>query len=209
MRVGYARTSTIEQEAGFEAQVRDLKAAGCEKIFSEQVSSIVARAQLEAAIDYIRDTDVLVVTKIDRLARSVRNLMDIVDRLKAKGAGLAILNMSLDTTTPTGELMLQVLGAVAQFERSMMLERQKEGIAKAQREGKMLGRRPNAFEKADEILQLLADGCTPSEVAQITGIGRSSVYRIKAATREEIARKQSIIAEAWPQRKNGNGKKKL
>jgi DNA invertase Pin-like site-specific DNA recombinase len=110
MIVGYARTSTVEQEAGFEAQLRDLRAAGVEKIFQEQISSIARRAQLESALDFIRESDTLVVTRLDRLARSVRDLLDIVDRVEAKKASLKILAMDLDTTQPTGRLVLQMLG---------------------------------------------------------------------------------------------------
>ena len=97
--VGYSRTSTVEQVAGFEAQGRDLKEAGATKLFSEQVSSVATRPQLEAAIDFVREGDTLMVTKLDRLARSVANLMDIVARLQAKGVALRILNLGLDTAT--------------------------------------------------------------------------------------------------------------
>jgi DNA invertase Pin-like site-specific DNA recombinase len=142
MLIGYARTSTIDQAAGLEAQERDLKAAGVEKLFTEQVSSVADREQLEAALDYVRDGDVLVVTKLDRLARSIRDLCSIVDRLTAKGVSLRILGMGLDTATANGRLMLNVLGSVAQFEREVMLERQREGIAKAKGEGKFKGRAP-------------------------------------------------------------------
>src|SRR5215813_739563 len=95
MLVGYARTSTLEQRAGFEAQRRELEATGCEKLFAEQVSSVAAREQLTAALDFIREGDVLVVAKLDRLARSMRDLVDIVGRIEAKGASLRILNMNL------------------------------------------------------------------------------------------------------------------
>ena len=206
MRIGYARTSTEEQKAGYEAQERELKAAGCKKIFGERVSSIGERAKLEAALDYVRDGDVLVVTKLDRLARSMRNLMDIVDRIKAKDAGLAILAMSLDTTTPTGELMLQVLGAVAQFERSMMLERQREGIAKASAEGKYNGRKPTVMgELADEVLSRLAAGERPSHVAEALNIARSSVYRVRDANEDHIKTMQERAAK-WPAQKKANGR---
>lgn len=177
MQIGYARTSTLEQIAGFEAQKRDLEAAGCKKVFAEQVSSVAQREQLEAAIDYLRDGDSLVVTKLDRLARSMRDLLDIVARIEAKGAGLRILAMNLDTTTATGKLMLNVLGSVAEFERSMMLERQREGIAKAKAEGKFKGRKPTARAKAGEVEAMLAAGESPTVVAKKLGIGRSSVYR--------------------------------
>ena len=176
--IGYARTSTTEQEAGFEAQVRDLNALGCRKIFKEQISSVAEREQLEAALDYLRDGDTLVVTKLDRLARSMRDLIKIVDRIEAKGASLRIEAMNMDTSTPTGKLMLNVLGSVAQFEREMMLERQREGIAKAKDEGKYKGRAPTARAMASEVHQLTADGLGPAEIARQLGIGRSSVYRI-------------------------------
>lgn len=177
MQIGYARTSTVEQVAGVEAQKRDLEAAGCNKVFAEQVSSLAQRGQLEAAIDYLRDGDSLVVTKLDRLARSMRDLLAIVDRIEAKGAGLRILAMNLDTTTATGKLMLNVLGSVAEFERSMMLERQREGVAKAKAEGKYRGRAPTARAKAGEVEAMLAAGESPTAVAKKLGIGRSSVYR--------------------------------
>lgn len=179
MLVGYARTSTVEQEAGLEAQVRDLHATGAEKIFTEQISSVAKRAELERALEFIREKDTLVVTRLDRLARSMRDLLDIVDRVAAKGAGLKIMSMNLDTGTANGRLMLQVLGAVAEFERALMLERQKEGIKKAQAEGRYRGRKPTARAKRTEIEKLLADGMSPTDVAEKLGIARSSVYRIK------------------------------
>jgi DNA invertase Pin-like site-specific DNA recombinase len=133
MIVGYARTSIVDQIAGFEAQSKELSAAGCEKIFREQVSSVTVRLQLQSALDFVRDGDVFVVTKLDRLARSVGDLMAILQALERKHVAVRILNLGMDTQTPTGKLMLTVLGGVAQFEREMMLERQREGIAKRSR----------------------------------------------------------------------------
>jgi hypothetical protein len=114
MIIGYGRTSTIEQVAGLEAQIRDLKAAGAEKLFRENVSSVAPRQQLEAAIEFAREGDTLVVTKIGRLARSVRHLCEIVDRLQVKAVALRILNMNLDTNDATGKLMLQIIGSIAE-----------------------------------------------------------------------------------------------
>ncbi|MDB2407984.1 recombinase family protein, partial [Jannaschia sp.] len=113
MLVGYARTSTLDQTAGLEAQERDLLALGCEKIFREQVSSVDVpeRAQLAEAIGFIRAGDVLVVTKLDRLARSVRHLVDVLEDITAKGASLRIIGLGIDTGTPTGRLMLNMLGS--------------------------------------------------------------------------------------------------
>ena len=177
MIIGYARTSTLEQEAGFDAQVRDLNAAGCERLFAEKISSVAQRAQLEAAIDFARQGDMLVVTKLDRLARSMLDLMNIKARLDTKGIELRILAMNLDTSTPTGKLMMNVLGSVAQFEREMMLERQKEGIAKAKSEGKYKGRAPTARAKSAEILELKAAGVGATAIAQKLGVSVRSVYR--------------------------------
>lgn len=181
MMVGYARTSTAEQDAGLAAQQRDLGAAGCAKVFAERVSSVAKRAQMEAALDYVRDGDTLVVTKPDRLARSVADLLAIVARLEAKGAALRVLSMGgtdLDTRAPTSRLMLTMLGAVAEFERALMLERQREGIAKAKAEGKYRGRVPTAQRQAADVRRLKGEGVAPTEIAKRLGIGRASVYRI-------------------------------
>jgi DNA invertase Pin-like site-specific DNA recombinase len=178
MIVGYARTSTTEQEAGFDAQKRELAAAGAEKIFAEQVSSVAPRAQLEAALDFIRAGDVFVAIKLDRLARSMADLVRLVERIEAKGASLRILAMNLDTATATGRLMLNVFGSVAQFEREVMLERQREGIAKAKGEGKYKGRAPTARAKAADIRRLAAEGATRESIAAQLGIGVASVYRV-------------------------------
>lgn len=181
MLVGVARTSTLEQEAGLEAQVRDLKAYGCDEIYQEQVSSVGERLQLDAAIKSLRSGDKLVVTKLDRLARSVRHLGDMLETLEAKGAGLVVLSMGgqqVDTTTATGKMMLNVMASVAQFEREMMLERQKEGIAKAKSEGKYTGRKPTAMAKSEAALSLLKSGMTKVKVCQQLGISMASLYRI-------------------------------
>ncbi|GAA3871615.1 recombinase family protein [Celeribacter arenosi] len=180
MIVGYARTSTLDQTAGLEAQERDLGKAGCEKVFVEQVSSVdvKARERLAEALEYIREGDTLVVTKLDRLARSVAHLVELLEEIEAKGASLRILDMSIDTGTPNGRLMLNILGSVAQFEREIMLERQREGIAKAKAAGKYKGRKPTAKAKANEVLGLHEEGVGATEIAKRLGIGRASVYRI-------------------------------
>lgn len=180
MLVGYARTSTLDQKASIEAQERDLLAEGCEKLFIEQVSSVdvVARERLAEALEFVRDGDTLVVTRLDRLARSVPHLLEIVDGLTAKGAALKIMNMNVDTGTPTGRLMLTMLGGIAEFERGIMLERQREGIAKAKADGKYKGRKPTARAKADDVLKLHSEGMGASKIALTLTISRASVYRI-------------------------------
>lgn len=181
MLIGYARTSTSDQEAGLSAQLRDLKARGCEKVFSEQISSVAPRRQLEAALEFAREGDTLVVTKLDRLARSIVHLGKIIETLEAKGVALRILNLGVDTATPTGKLMLGVLGGVAEFERAMMLERQREGIAKAKADGAYKGRKPTARAKADEIKALAAEGHSMAAIAAKLSIGKGSVHRALAA----------------------------
>ncbi len=193
MLIGYARTSTLDQVAGFEAQKAQLLAAGCDsKLFVEQVSSVGERPRLKALLEHLRSGDVVVVTKLDRLARSIADLVGIVDKIKAAGATLRILAMNLDTGSATSELMLNVLGSVAQFEREMMLERQREGIAKAKADGKYRGRVPTAMRKADEAVALLISGVKPAVAARQLGIARSSLYRIM----EERGIKRKVVVSA-------------
>jgi len=180
MIVGYARTSTTEQVAGFESQLQVLREAGCSKTFQEQVSAVKQRAQLEAALDYVREGDTFTVTKLDRLARSTQHLLEVVDRLTKKEVSLRVLNIGLDTANPTGRLMLTMLGAISEFERDLMLERQRDGIAAAKAQGKYKGRQPTALAKSPEILQLLAQGKTRKQVAEEVGVGVASVYRVLA-----------------------------
>lgn len=187
MLVGYARTSTLEQEAGLEAQVRTLKALGCGKLYQEQVSSVGPRPQLVAALEFVRADDTLVVTKLDRLARSVVHLGTIIADLEARGVALRIENLGVDTSTPTGKLMLNVLGGVAQFEREMMLERQREGIAKAKAEGAYKGRKPTAQAKAEEIRALAAQGLSMNAIVAKVGVGKGSVHRILSAAKQAAA----------------------
>ena len=114
------------------------------KVFSEKVSSVAKREQLDAALENVREGYVFIVTKLDRLARSVAHLVGIGARLEAKGVGLKVLDQAIDTSSPSGRLMFNMLGSIAQFERELMLERQREGIAKAKAEGKYKGRKPTA-----------------------------------------------------------------
>jgi DNA invertase Pin-like site-specific DNA recombinase len=180
MKIGYARTSTSEQQAGFDAQLRDLEALGCEKIFGEQISGTKAsRPQLAAAIAFLRDGDTLVATKIDRLARSVGNLCQVIEQVRERGANLMIPQLgSTDPSTPIGGLLVNVLGAIAEFERQLMLERQREGIAAAKNAGKYRGRKPTARAKGGEVRRLVAEGISKAEIARRLGIGEASVYRI-------------------------------
>lgn len=184
MLIGYARTSTAEQVAGLEAQVRDLKAHGCEKVYQEQTSSVGKREELEKALEYVRENDTLVVTKLDRLARSVSHFDTLRQQMDAKGVGLRILSIGgqdkrgVDTKSPTDSLILNLLMSVAQFEREIMLERQREGIAQAKAKGKYTGRKPTARARTADVLALKEEGVGPTEIAKRLNIGRASVYRI-------------------------------
>jgi DNA invertase Pin-like site-specific DNA recombinase len=197
MIVGYARTSTADQKAGLEAQIRNLEGAGCEKVFQEQVSSVAARAELTRCLEFVRDGDVLIVAKPDRLARSTGHLLEIVAELERKKVGLVILSMGgqkIDTRCPTGKLMLTLLGAIAAFERDLMLERQREGIAKAKGEGRYKGRKPTARAKATDVVRLAGEGLTRDEIAQRLGIGVASVYRVLADQRQAALEVSSCLA---------------
>jgi len=178
MIIGYARTSTTDQSAGLAAQERDLKAAGAERLYSEQVSSVSQRSRLAECLAYLRDGDVLAVTKPDRLARSTAELLTIEADLARRSIGLLILSMGgerLDTRNPTSNLMLTILAGVATWEREIMLERQREGIAKAKAEGKYKGR-PASLDSAE--IAMLAQTMRPAAIAKHLGIARSSVYRL-------------------------------
>jgi len=183
MLVGYSRSSTVEQKAGLIAQDEALKAVGCERTFSEQVSSVGKREQLEAAIALARDGDTFVVTRLDRLARSTQDLLSIVERLDKKGVALRILDFagsSVDTTKGVDKLLITVFAAFAEFERNLMLERQREGIARAKLEGKYRGRAPTARSKADQIRALAKDGLTKGKIAERLGVSERSVFSVLA-----------------------------
>ncbi len=173
--IGYARVSTTGQS--LTAQLEAL--SSCDKVFQEKVSgSKTDRPELVAALDYMRDGDEFIVTKLDRLARNTSHLLEIVDKLNAKGITLKILNIGIDTGTPTGKLMLTMIGAIATFEREMMLERQAEGIAQAKARGVYKGRKPTARSKARELKTLLKTGMSKRDAAKELGISESSIYRL-------------------------------
>lgn len=177
--LGYARVSSTGQS--LEVQVEQLRAAGATKIFEEKVSGTSQRGrdQLAAALDYVREDDVFLVTRLDRLARSVTDLREIVDRLLAKGVEFrAIQQGAIDTSSSGGRLMLNMLAAVAEFEGDLRRERQMEGIEKAKAAGVYKGR-PRSINPAD-ITALEVEGLGPAAIAKRLGIGRSSVYRLKS-----------------------------
>ena len=134
------------------------------------------RDQLAAALDFVRDGDKLIVTRLDRLARGMGDLLGIAERLRAKGVALQVLDPAMDTSTATGELIFHVIGAIASFERKLMLERQREGIAKAKAEGRYKGRKPTVRNQTETIRAMLAEGKGPTAIARRLSVARSSVY---------------------------------
>jgi len=180
MLVGFARTSTTHQKYSLEAQIENLTQAGCEKIFSEEVSAVASqRPQFDAAMEFVRDGDTLVVCSLSRFARSIRDLTKQVDILDAKNVSLNVLDISLDSDSPTGKLMLNLLGSINQFEVQLLLERQRVGIEKAKAAGKFKGRAATARAKTDKIQEMLESGLKPAEVAKELNIGVASVYRYR------------------------------
>ncbi len=178
MLVGYARVSSAGQS--LDVQFDALKAAGCEKLFAEKESgtSTDNRKALADALEFIREGDTLLVSRIDRLARSVGDLETIVATIKRKGAFLKAIEQPIDTSSPAGVAFLQMLGVFAQFETAIRKERQAEGIAKAKAEGRYKGRKPTV--DVNEVRTLRAEGVRPVDIAAKLGIARASVYRALA-----------------------------
>jgi DNA invertase Pin-like site-specific DNA recombinase len=181
-RIGYARTSTTNQNLA--AQIAALKAAGCEVIREEQKSgaTLDGRSQLATILDFIHAGETLVVTRIDRLARSLRDLQVIVDRLKSKGAHLLATEQPVDTATAAGKAFFDMLGVFAEFETNLRRERQAEGIAAAKTRGVYKGRPPK-IDRA-EIRRRLQQGHGPAKIARDLGISRGTVYQVRTGVQK-------------------------
>ncbi|MGI1294051.1 recombinase family protein [Enterobacter kobei] len=181
--VGYACVSTTGQS--LDVQISAL--SGCEKIFKEIISGAKDdRPELQAMLEFVREGDTVHITKLDRLARNTRHLLEISEYLQCKGVALNILNIGINTATPTGKLMLTMIGAIATFERELMLERQAEGIALAKLKGKYKGRKATARSKAQEVIELLEKGLSKPEISRQLGIGITSIYRIVRLNRPDL-----------------------
>lgn len=176
-KIGYARVSTTDQDT--EIQVKQLEAAGCEKVYQEQVSgSTMLRPQLQAVLEYIREGDTLVVTRIDRLARSLRDLQNMVHSLRERGIHLQATEQPIDTSTAAGKAFLDMLGVFSEFEYNLRAERQAEGIAKAKAAGKYKGRTAKVHRLLPEIEVRLEQGISKARIARDLGISRTSLYCI-------------------------------
>lgn len=183
MNIGYARVSTSGQS--LEIQVDRLRQYGCEKLFQEKKGggSRAGRTELGAALEFVREGDVLVVTRLDRLARSMHDLVQATKELERKQVGLVVLEQELNTTTAAGKLLFHLLGAVAEFERSLINERIAEGVAKAKASGVKFGRKGKlTAAELSTLRQEFESGANKVELARKYGIHRSSLYRLAQGT---------------------------
>ena len=190
MLIGYARVSTNDQETA--AQVTALKAAGCERIYREKASGgRWDRPELHRVLDQLRKGDVLVVWKLDRLSRSLRDVVTIMERLAEAKAGFRSLTEAIDTTTPAGRMMMQMVGAFAEFERAMLRERTKVGLDAARQEGRIGGRRPKLSSRQQaEIRRMVSKGDkTAADAARLFKIHPATVCRLLARPPNPQSRK--------------------
>jgi DNA invertase Pin-like site-specific DNA recombinase len=182
--VGYARVSTTDQKADLQDDA--LHQAGCDRVFVDQASGAsVERPQLAAALDYVRDGDVLVVWRLDRLGRSLKHLVQVVADLEQRGVGFKSLTESIDTTTPTGRLIFHIFASLAEFERDLIRERTVAGLTAARARGRMGGRRPSLTPKKAQVARQMYDAgdSTVSEIAKVLGVSRATIYRHLPAKR--------------------------
>jgi DNA invertase Pin-like site-specific DNA recombinase len=179
VKYGYARVSTTDQD--LTVQIDALKKAGCETIRQEKVSgtSVQGRDELNILLEFLREGDELVVTRVDRLARSIRDLQNIVHDLNTKGVTISATEQPIDTKTSAGKCFLDMLGVFGEFETNLRRERQMEGIAKAKEKGVYKGRKPSV--DVEKVKELRDTGMGASAIAKELGIGRASVYRVLEA----------------------------
>jgi DNA invertase Pin-like site-specific DNA recombinase len=177
-RYGYARVSTLDQSTSIQHEA--LEAANCDRIYEENASgtSLKGRSELSRVLEVLREGDTLVVTRIDRLARSMKDLQDIVHDLKSKGVFLEATEQPIDTSTAAGKAFLDMLGVFAEFETNLRKERQLEGIAKAKAKGIYKGGTPLSDDKIKLVQDLYRDGLKPAQIVRDTGVGKTSVFKI-------------------------------
>lgn len=188
MIIGYARVSTLEQN--IEAQIEALRSAGCEKIFSEKLSGKPRkRPELDKLFGQLRSDDVLVVTKLDRLARSISDLVAIMADLREKGVGFKSLGEGMDLSSPQGRLQMNLFASIAEFERELIVERTKEGLAHARAQGRVGGRRPalNDLQRKEVIARVERGDLTIPDVARLFKVSPATVHRVMRQHRDQQA----------------------
>lgn len=181
MEIGYARVSTGDQDTA--AQIKALQAAGVEKVYTEHASGgRWNRPELHKALDQLRAGDVLVVWKLDRLSRSLKDLLTLLEQIEQRGAGFRSLTENIDTTTPAGRMMMQMVGSFAEFERAMIRERTRAGLEQARQQGRVGGRRPKlTAQQQQEIRDAVQSGRrTAADCARLFGVSPATVSRIVA-----------------------------
>ena len=187
MKIGFARVSTEKQS--LENQEQRLRAEGCKEIYSEKISGaaeISKRTELENMLRALREGDIVVATKIDRIARSTRQLLQIADEIQSKGAQLKFLDNPIDTTSPSGKLIFEVLSAISSFERELIVSRTVEGLEHARSKGKVLGRPSGTLPEIDrKIKARWKSGESWKSIGDDYGISRQAVYRRIKKWREE------------------------
>ena len=209
--VGYARVSSIDQD--WSIQTDALTAAGCTKLFTEKKSgtSTKERTALDECLDYIREGDTLMVTRVDLLTRSIFDLQTLLIKLRKKNVHLKATEQSVDTESASGKAFLDMLGVFAEFETNIRRERQLEGVARAKKEGKYKGRKPTALAKAPSVIQLTNQGLTRQAVAEQLNIGIASVFRILKQHKKDNppppppqTQKKIIHVDVWLQVENNS-----
>ena len=192
MKLGYARVSTSEQDT--QAQKAALLAAGCERVFDEVGSGgRFDRPELHRLLDHLRPGDVLVVWKLDRLSRSLKDLLLLLERVDRAGASFQSLTEAVDTSTAAGRMLMQMLGTFSEFERSMLRERTLAGLKSARAAGRRIGR-PRTLDdnQEHEIIKMLASGRTAADAARLVGVSRSTVSRLQSRIRRNEADETSL-----------------
>jgi DNA invertase Pin-like site-specific DNA recombinase len=184
MRIGYGRVSTYDQHP--ESQEDALWGADCDKVFIDKITGTLAsRPKLDEALLVVREGDQLVITKLDRLGRSLKNLIELSDRLDSNGVGLVVLDQGIDTATPVGKMFFHILGAIAEFEHSLMTERTKQGLEAARARGRTGGQKPKLRPRQIKLAQQMYDETgddgkrkyTVQQIAHEFGVSRPTIYR--------------------------------
>lgn len=179
MRIGYARVSTKSQGESLDTQHEALRAAGCSKVFADVISGARSdRPGLCAALEYMRDDDVLVVTRLDRLGRTALDTLRTIDELSRRDLAVIVMSPELDTRSKEGRLMVAIMSGLAEFERDLLIERTREGVAHARAEGRVAGPKPKlSSEQVRLARKAVVDGESVSSVARSLGVSRQTVYR--------------------------------